>query len=143
VGTASDGGRIEGKVSLISGSASGIGEAVTRGSPARVRGLWINDINADRLDALVTELRGDGVEVHGTVGDMSDSTFVNRLGRCREREIRPHRHPLQQRGISRHALIGDTTDEDWHFQQRMTIDTVFYATRAVLPHMIREGKARS
>ena len=91
-------GRIEGKVALISGSASGIGEAVTRRFAAEGARLWINDINAARLDALVTELRNDGVEVQGTVGDVSDSAFVTSWVDAANDEVRPHRHPLQQRG---------------------------------------------
>ena len=42
-------------------------------------------------------------------------------------------------GISRSGLIADVSDDDWRFQQRMTLDTVFYATRAVLPHMVEQG----
>ena len=49
---------------------------MTRRFAAEGGRLWINDINAARLDALVSELRNDGVEVQGTVGDMSDSAFV-------------------------------------------------------------------
>ena len=42
-------------------------------------------------------------------------------------------------GVSRTGLIGELSDADWRFQQRLTLDTVFYATRAVLPHMERQG----
>ena len=133
-------GRIEGKVALISGSASGIGEAVTRRFAAEGARLWLNDINAARLDALVTELQGDGVEVRGTVGDVSDSAFVNGWVDAANAAFGRIDILYNNVGMSRHALIGDTTDEDWRFQQRMTLDTAFYSTRAVLPHMIRERK---
>jgi meso-butanediol dehydrogenase/(S,S)-butanediol dehydrogenase/diacetyl reductase len=133
-------GRIEGKVALISGSASGIGEAVTRRFAAEGATLWLNDINAERLDALVSELRADGVEVHGTAGDMSDSAFVTGWVDAANAQFGRIDILYNNVGMSRHGLVGDTTDEDWHFQQRMTIDTVFYATRAVLPHMVRERK---
>ena len=133
-------GRVEGKVALISGSASGIGQAVTRRFAAEGARLWINDINAARLDALVAELRSDGVEVHGTVGDVSDSAFVNGWVDAANTAFGRIDILYNNVGMSRHALIGDTTDEDWRFQQRMTLDTAFYSTRAVLPHMIRERK---
>ena len=133
-------GRIEGKVALVSGSASGIGEAVTRRFAAEGARLWINDINAARLGALVDELRGDGVEVHGTVGDMSDSAFVTGWVDAANATFGRIDILYNNVGMSRHALVGETTDDDWRFQQSMTLDTVFYATRAVLPHMIRERK---
>jgi NAD(P)-dependent dehydrogenase (short-subunit alcohol dehydrogenase family) len=133
-------GRIEGKAAIISGSASGIGEAVTRRFAAEGARLWLNDINAARLDALVTELRGQGVEVHGTVGDVSDSAFVNDWVDAANATFGRIDILYNNVGVSRHALVGDTSDDDWRFQQRMTLDTVFYATRAVLPHMVRERK---
>jgi meso-butanediol dehydrogenase/(S,S)-butanediol dehydrogenase/diacetyl reductase len=133
-------GRIDGKVALVSGSAAGIGEAVTRRFAAEGARLWINDINAARLDALVTELRGDGVEVHGTAGDMSDSAFVTGWVDAANERFGRIDILYNNVGMSRHSLVGDTTDEAWRFQQSMTLDTVFYATRAALPHMVRERK---
>jgi NAD(P)-dependent dehydrogenase (short-subunit alcohol dehydrogenase family) len=133
-------GRIDGKVAVISGSAAGIGEAVTRRFAAEGARIWLNDIDATRLDALVADLRAQGVDVHGTAGDASDSRFVNGwIDRANETFGRID-ILYNNVGVSRNALVGDTTDDDWRFQQRMTIDTVFYATRAVLPHMVRQGQ---
>ena len=42
-------------------------------------------------------------------------------------------------GVSRSGLLGELSDEDWRFQQSATLDSVFYATRAVIPHMIANG----
>ena len=131
-------GRIDGKIAVISGAAAGIGEAVTRRFAAEGARLWINDIDSARLDALVTDLRARGVDVHGTAGDASDSAFVTRWIDGANDMFGRIDVLYNNVGVSRHGLIGDTSDEDWHFQQRMTIDTVFFATRAVLPHMVRQ-----
>jgi NAD(P)-dependent dehydrogenase (short-subunit alcohol dehydrogenase family) len=131
-------GRIEGKVALVSGCAAGIGEAVTRRFAAEGARLWLNDIDAPRLDVLVNELRAGGIAAHGTAGDMSDSAFVTGwVDRAVETFGRVD-ILYNNVGVSRHGLVGDISDDDWRFQQRMTLDTVFYATRAVLPHMMRQ-----
>ena len=37
-------------------------------------------------------------------------------------------------------MIGDLSDDDWRFQQRLTLDSVFFATRAVLAPMVEAGR---
>ena len=91
-------GRIEGKVALD--QRVGVGHRRSRHPTIRrpkARGCGSTTSTPTRLDALVTELRGDGVEVHGTVGDMSDSAFVTGWVDAANADVRPDRHPLQQR----------------------------------------------
>jgi NAD(P)-dependent dehydrogenase (short-subunit alcohol dehydrogenase family) len=98
----------------------------------------VNDIDQSRLDPLVHELRADGVEVHGTAGDMSDSAFVTGWIDAANAALGRVDILYNKVGISRHALVGDISDDDWYFQLRMTLDTVFFPTRAALPHMMRQ-----
>jgi NAD(P)-dependent dehydrogenase (short-subunit alcohol dehydrogenase family) len=73
-------------------------------------------------------------------GDMSSAAFVNDwVAKAVERHGRID-VLYNNVGVSRTGNVGDITDEDWRFVQSMTLDTVFYATRAVLPHMVRAGK---
>lgn len=134
------GGRLAGKVALISAAASGIGAAATRLFAAEGAALVLNDINAPRLATLVDELRATGVRVDGFAGDASDTAVVaGWVGGAIDAHGRID-ILYNNVGISRPGLVGDTSDDDWRFQQRMTLDTVFYATRAVLPHMVAAGR---
>ena len=133
------GNRLAGKVALVTGAAKGIGRAVVRRFAAEGAVLWINDIDGPGLDAVVAELRGAGAVVDGTVGDASDAAFVNAwvdAAAARHGRIDVLYNNV---GVSRTGLVGELSDEDWRFQQRMTLDSVFFATRAVLPHMVRQG----
>ena len=131
-------GRLEGKVALIGGAARGIGAAVTRRFAGEGATLWLNDVLDDELTRLVEELRGDGVVVDGFAGDASDRAFVEGwIAGAIERHGRID-VLYNNVGISRSGLIADITDDDWRFVQTMTLDTVFYATRAVLPHMVKQ-----
>ncbi len=133
-------GLLSGKVALISGAGAGIGAAVTRRFAEEDATLWINDLRAGALESVVSELRSDGAEVTATAGDASDPAFVNGWVAAAA-EAHGHIDILYNNvGVSRSALIGDTTDEDWRFQQRMTLDTAFFATRAVLPYMVRQQR---
>jgi meso-butanediol dehydrogenase/(S,S)-butanediol dehydrogenase/diacetyl reductase len=131
-------GLLSDKVALISGAAAGIGAAVTRRFAEEGATLWINDIRPEALEVLVAGLAGDDVQVTATPGDASDPSFVGSwVAAAVERHGRID-VLYNNVGVSRPGLIGDTSDEDWRFQQRMTLDTAFFATRAVLPHMMRQ-----
>jgi len=132
------GGRLEGKVVLVTGAAQGIGAACARRMASEGAHLWLNDLSPT-LGDLVDALSEQGVRVRGEQGDASDVGFVNAwVERCVAEWGRID-VLYNNVGISRNGLIGELSDADWHDQQRLTLDTVFYATRAVLPHLVRGG----
>jgi meso-butanediol dehydrogenase/(S,S)-butanediol dehydrogenase/diacetyl reductase len=132
-------GRLADKVALVSAAAHGIGEAVTRRFAREGARLSAIDIDDAALQALTDELRAGGVEIECVAGDASDPGVVN--GWVDASIARFGRIDVLYNGvgISRSGMIADVSDDDWRFQQRMTLDTVFFATRAVLPHMVRQG----
>jgi NAD(P)-dependent dehydrogenase (short-subunit alcohol dehydrogenase family) len=137
-GRPNNGSRLDGKVVLITGAAQGIGAACARRMATEGAQLWLSDIS-DTLDDLVAELAAAGVRVRGELGDASDSGFVNAWVDAAAAEWGRIDVLYNNVGISRPGLVGDLTDADWRDQQRLTLDTVFFGTRAVLGHMIRGG----
>jgi meso-butanediol dehydrogenase/(S,S)-butanediol dehydrogenase/diacetyl reductase len=132
-------GRLEGKVALATAGAHGIGEAVVRRFAREGARLAVLDVDGPALEALASELRAGGAEIEATTGDASDPAFVSAWVDAAVARFGGVDVLYNGVGISRQGFVADTTDEDWHFQLRMTLDTVFYATRAVLPHMVRAG----
>jgi meso-butanediol dehydrogenase / (S,S)-butanediol dehydrogenase / diacetyl reductase len=133
------GSRLEGKVALVSGAAKGIGRAVATRFAEEGARLWLNDLDDAGLATCIDEVAGAGADVGGLAGDMSDRSFVDEwVARAVERHGRVD-VLYNNVGVSRTGIIGEITDDDWHFVQRVTLDSVFFATRAVLPHMVRQG----
>jgi meso-butanediol dehydrogenase/(S,S)-butanediol dehydrogenase/diacetyl reductase len=130
---------LEGKVALISGCGAGIGEASARLFAEHGAVLWLNDLRAAELNRVVDELAASGAVVAGVAGDMSDSAFVDAWVEGAVETYGRVDVLYNNVGVSRSGLIGELSDEDWRFQQSVTLDSVFYATRAVIPHMIANG----
>jgi NAD(P)-dependent dehydrogenase (short-subunit alcohol dehydrogenase family) len=130
---------LERKVALISGCGAGIGEASARLFAEHGAVLWLNDLRAAELNRVVDELAASGAVVAGVAGDMSDPTFVNAWVQGAVETYGRVDVLYNNVGVSRSGLIGELSDEDWRFQQAVTLDSVFYATRAVIPHMIANG----
>jgi NAD(P)-dependent dehydrogenase (short-subunit alcohol dehydrogenase family) len=132
--------RLAGKVALITGAANGIGAAVAHRFAAEGAVLWLNDLDPNGLEALVGDVRADGATVDGTAGDASDSGYVN--GWVADAVDTHGRVDVLYAnvGVSRTGLVGDISDDDWRFVQRTTLDSAFFATRGVLPHMVAAGQ---
>lgn len=129
-----DGPLLEGKVALITGAGAGIGAAVARRFVAEGARLWLNDIDGEALAAMVEETGASG-----QAGDASDPEFVTTWVDGAARNHGRIDVLYNNVGVSRSGRIGDLTDDDWRTQQRLTLDTCFYATRAVIPHMRAGG----
>ena len=132
-------GRLAGKVALVSAAAHGIGEAVARRFAREGARLYANDLDGAALEALAVELRANGGEVESRAGDASDPAFVDAWIAAAVERFGRIDVLYNGVGISRSGMIADVTDDDWRFQQRVTLDSVFYATRAVIPQMVRQG----
>lgn len=132
-------GMLEGKVALISGCGAGIGRAVAHRFAGEGATLWLNDLRTDDFDAVLAEVRALGAAAEGLSGDMSDPAFVRAWVDGAAAEHGRIDALYNNVGVSRTGLIADTSDEDWRFVQATTLDSVFYATRAVLPHMVAAG----
>ena len=83
---------------------------------------------------------GRGARRIGVAGDMSDRAFVDgwiagAVDRLARIDVL-----YNNVGVSRTGVIGEITDDDWRFVQRVTLDSVFFTTRAVLPHMVRQSR---
>ncbi len=125
-------GRLQDKVVLVTGAARGIGAASAQRMASEGAILWLNDIS-DEIEATAAQLGAIA-----SIGDASDPEYVTGWVDAAAAEYGRIDVLYNNVGVSRTSLIGELTDADWHFQQRMTLDTVFFATRAVLQHFVRQ-----
>ncbi len=72
-------GRLKGKISIITGAASGIGQATAELFAEEGAQLALADVNETDLDSLITKLRSQGASVIGVKTDVSDEEQVSNL----------------------------------------------------------------
>jgi len=135
------GDRLKGKVALLSAAGAGIGQAVARRFAEEGAHLWVNDLDPAKVERLVGELDGRHGPVGGSAGDVSDLSYVQNWVEAGIAEY--HRVDILYNNAAQVgddlAFVADITDAQYRRQQSVTLDSVFYATRAVLPHMVRQG----
>ncbi|MES2905170.1 MAG: SDR family NAD(P)-dependent oxidoreductase [Pseudomonadota bacterium] len=132
--------RFEGAVALVTGGASGIGEALVRLLVAEGAAVAIADYDADRGTALVASLGGDRLMFAQC--DVTDETAIeNVLAAIRERWGGLDYLVNNVGAVS----MGSTTDissADWHNIIAVDLTSAFLVSRAAIPMMLgRPGAA--
>jgi 3-oxoacyl-[acyl-carrier protein] reductase len=124
--------RFSGRVALVTGGASGIGEAV-------VRRLLAEGARVATLD--LSEARTE--DVLGVAGDVSRSDDVEAAVARVQSELGPIEVLVCSAGIPGKSLPSlEIPDEEWRRVLAVNTDGVFFCNRAVAPGMVERGYGR-
>jgi NAD(P)-dependent dehydrogenase (short-subunit alcohol dehydrogenase family) len=125
--------RYSGRVALVTGGASGIGEAVTHRLLVEGASVACLDLNAEAAPSGVLSI----------AGDVSRSTDVEAAVASVERDLGPIDILVCSAGVPGNSLATvDVTDEEWRRVMAINADGVFYCDRAVIPGMVARGYGR-
>ena len=118
---------LSGKTALVTGGASGIGEACARLLAARGAHVTVADLDDVAAKALADEIDGTAWAV-----DLLDTDQLVDL--ALETDIL-----VNNAGIQRVSPIEDFDVEDFRKIQRLMVEAPFLLVRAALPYMYRKG----
>jgi 3-oxoacyl-[acyl-carrier protein] reductase len=133
-------GRLRDKVALVTGADSGIGRATARlfaREGARVVCVDILESGSPRIDRLIESEGGVATYV---------SADVTRPGDCERMvaaalEAYGDLHILfNNAGTGVRGRVGDLSDEQWNMVLNVNLNSIFYGSRAVLPHFEHKGR---
>ncbi len=123
--------RLEDKVAIITGGASGIGKAAAQKFVAEGAQVAIWDMNEETGAATVSELKAAGGNVKFYKVNTADSAAVNAaMDRVKEDFGTVH-ILINNAGITRDATLLKMTDEQWDQVINVNLKGVFNCTRAV------------
>ena len=127
---------IEGKVVVITGASSGLGEAAARALAAEGAKLVLGARRIERLESLASELSlGEGAAVHT---DVTDPAQVRRLvDGAVERHGRIDAI-LNNAGLMPHSPLERLKVDEWDRMIDVNIKGMLYGIAAALPHMMRQ-----
>jgi len=124
--------RFSGRVALVTGASSGIGEAVARRLGAEGAGVASLDVRAEAPDGILA-----------IAGDVASSDDVNAAVERVRRELGPIDVLVCSAGVPGDSLpTVEVTDEEWRRVLGINADGVFFCNRAVLPGMVERGYGR-
>ncbi|MBB5833151.1 3-hydroxybutyrate dehydrogenase [Brachybacterium aquaticum] len=123
-------GSLEGRRALVTGGASGIGEACARAFAERGAHVTVADLNGEAAEALAAEIGGTAWQV-----DLADTPGLEDLSLDIDILV-------NNAGIQRIAPIQEFDPENWRFMHRLMLESPFLLIRAALPGMYERGFGR-
>jgi 3-hydroxybutyrate dehydrogenase len=121
---------LTGRKALVTGAASGIGEAIARAFAAEGAHVVIADLNGDAASALAAELGGEAWQV-----DLTDTAALETL--TLDCDIL-----VNNAGIQQVSPIEQFDPATFHTILLLMVEAPFLLIRAALPHMYEAGFGR-
>jgi NAD(P)-dependent dehydrogenase (short-subunit alcohol dehydrogenase family) len=123
--------RLDGRRALVTGGASGIGEATCRALTAAGATVTIVDVQRARADALAAQLPGATVMVFDIADEASANTALAK--------VQPLDILINNAGISLVGSIEETAAADFDRLYRVNVTGTYLVTRALLPELLASG----
>ena len=133
------GGRLEGKVALITGAASGIGLATAERFAAEGAAVVLADLQAGAVRAAVERLRGLGHRVAPALMDVTRTDEVEAAVAQAVAEFGRLDILFANAGIGFSGAIVSTTDADWDRVMGVNAKGVFVSCRAAVRTMLAQS----
>jgi NADP-dependent 3-hydroxy acid dehydrogenase YdfG len=104
---------LQDRVAVVTGAASGLGWAMSKRFAGAGMKMVLADIEADRLDAAVRELRAAGHDASGVVTDVADPGAVNDLAAAAFDTYGAVHMLCNNAGVVKRARVWELTLDDW------------------------------
>jgi NAD(P)-dependent dehydrogenase (short-subunit alcohol dehydrogenase family) len=132
-------GRIQDRVALITGGASGIGKATARLFLAEGARVVISDINGDALKLAVEELRATSDQVSGVQGDVRSMDSAGEIVRAAVDRHGRLDILFCNAGITSVLPISELTEQEWDAVIDTNLKGMFTLVKHAVPQMRSQG----
>lgn len=140
-------GLLDGKITVITGSGRGQGLAAARIFTDEGARVVVNDLDEESVEKAVAELRADGADVEGCVGDVSHEDDVKRLLGVAEKmgglDVLYNNAGIGNSAVKRFGVgmedIVNCTLEDWNRVIAINLTGSFLTIKHGVPMMAARG----
>lgn len=126
---------IEGKVVIITGASSGLGEAAARHLCTEGASVALGARRTHRIETLAEDLRKNGGKALAVTTDVTDSGQVQRLADSAIQNFGRVDVMINSAGLMLYSLLERLRLDEWERMIDVNIKGVLYGIAAVLPYM--------
>lgn len=128
--------RVEGRLALVTGASSGIGEATVRSLAAQGARVVLVARSADKLEAIAHDIKTDGGGARAVAADLANPDDVARMSEVVRREAGDPDILINNAGAGRWLSVIETSPEEALRMIELPYLAAFYTTKAFLPAMM-------
>ncbi|GLZ40880.1 SDR family oxidoreductase [Actinokineospora sp. NBRC 105648] len=133
---------IRGQVAFLTGAAEGLGREVARELVAGGMRVALLDVQADKLDKLVEELRGGGADVLPIVVDLADAEATRAATEQALAHYGTPRVLIHNAAVLREVSMLEVTFDNWRREVDIILQAAYVLTKTVWAGMV-EAKGGS
>jgi 2-hydroxycyclohexanecarboxyl-CoA dehydrogenase len=130
------------RVAVVTGGASGIGEATCRWLADAGRRVAVLDLDGDGAERVAAGLRAGGADAIGLASDVTDRAAVDGAFAKVRAELGPTEILVSSAGMVAFDDFADITTERWDKVVAVNLTGTFHACQAALPDMVAAGWGR-
>jgi len=130
--------RLDGRTSLVTGAAQGIGKAIAVTLAANGANVVIIDVNKTVLEQTAEEIRALGAQCLADIADVTDGDAMNELVKRAASHFSTIDILVNNAGITRDGFIMRMTDEQWDAVLNINLKGAFNCIRAVSKQMLKQ-----
>jgi NAD(P)-dependent dehydrogenase (short-subunit alcohol dehydrogenase family) len=132
-------GRLQGKVALVSGGATGMGAAAALAIGREGAAVAIVDRNAEDGEKTAAAIRAGGGNAIFAAADVSDEASVGKAVAEVVGKLGPVTALFNHAGSIVIKPFLETTLQEWEWLMAVNVRSMFLMTKAVLPSMLKAG----
>ena len=130
----------EGKVALVTGGASGIGEAITKTFATSKAKVLIADLNTELGEKLVNTIKQSGGDARFAKVDVSDPSSIEQMVKTAVQAFGRLDIAVNNAGIGGESNpVGQYSIDGWRKVIDINLNGVFYGMRYQIPQMLSQG----
>ncbi len=130
------------RVAVVTGGASGMGEATCHELGRRGHRVAVLDVNSEAAQRVAEDLRADGVAAIGIAVDVSDRTSVEDAFAKVRSEFGPVHILVTSAGVVDFAPFTDITVQTWQRLIDVNLTGTFHCCQVAVPDMLAAGWGR-
>lgn len=134
---------LTGRVSVVTGGSGGIGAATALELARAGSAVALFDLNGDDASRTAAAIeRETGCKTRGYAVDVRNSELLRQMCDAVAHDFGSLDHLINNAGVQFIAPVGEFPDDKWDLVTGINLDGVFFATKAVWPHMVARGRGR-
>jgi len=130
---------LSGKIAVITGAGSGIGEGTAHALAEAGMHVAVVDLNGDQAERVAGALRERGVRALALQCDVADRGAVDAVADAVYAEFGAVHVLHNNAGIYFPVLLEHTTDQQWQLTLEVNLNGVINGVQAFLPRLIAQG----
>jgi 2-hydroxycyclohexanecarboxyl-CoA dehydrogenase len=130
------------RVAVVTGGASGMGEAICHELGARGHQVAVLDINAQAAQRVSDELKAKGITALGLVADVSDRGAVEEAFAKVRTELGPVHILVTSAGLVDFAPFAEISPQTWERLIAVNLTGTFHCCQVAVPDMLEAGWGR-